>query len=591
MRNLLHILKIKTASVRLFFSILIVLFLSVDVKAQILPPDFQCLRNDTLFWELPMNTCIGAFNSYDIFFSTAINGPYSLLHAVTDITATNYFHSNPSGTTFYYYMVTNRMCPGETALSSDTLNNNPPTVSPITAVSVNNGIVEVNWVSSTSPEVTNYIVYRTSPVGSLPIDTIDASVNTYSDLTSTPGTQSESYFILALDPCGNTSIFDLPHFTVFLESSVDICEQSITLDWNTYRNWLNGVERQEVWVSINNAPFTLQETLTTASSTYIFTDTNDGDEYCFYIKSIEAITGNTSFSNTHCLTLDIVEPVRSLFLQNVSVTNANEVELTWAWNDDAEIAAVEFAERAIGTSFSTIDAYTPNGLLTNVVTRQLNGTDPTQGSRFYQLQTIDDCGNTQTSNEVATIYLNGTAQNNQTNLLNWTPLERPDGVVETYDFYRIVDGISTYVETVSGTSTSFEDPVDISNPAEATICYYVIAQVTITQPDGSTISVASQSNTFCLEQLSDILAPNAFAPEGINKEFRPLIVFGETVDYQMQIFDRWGKRIFVSTNQLEGWKGRDGFFYYPSGVYVYIIRITQTNGRIVEKQGNVVLIR
>ena len=31
-------------------------FLS-KISAQILPPDFTCVRGDTLFWDLPVNNC------------------------------------------------------------------------------------------------------------------------------------------------------------------------------------------------------------------------------------------------------------------------------------------------------------------------------------------------------------------------------------------------------------------------------------------------------------------------------------------------------------------------------------------------------
>ncbi len=560
------------------------------MKAQVFPPDFQCVRNDTLFWENSVNTC-GGFNSYDIFFSPNINGPYNLLTSVTDPTDTNFFHSNPIGETFYYFMQGNFNCPGEPILSSDTLDNKSPLPSPITLVTVNGNLVEVSWISSGSPEVTNYIVYRTSPIGSVPVDTISANLNNYIDLNSTPEDQSESYFILAMDPCGNTSVFDLPHFTVFVQSSVDMCAKSILLNWNKYKNWTNGIDNQEVWVSVNSGPFSLEAILSNQESTYLFDNTNDGDEYCFYLKTTEQNTGFESFSNAHCLTLDIVEPVRDLFLKNVNVNDANEVELTWQWNNDAEVNAVEFSERAIDGNFSPIDSYNPSSSISVETDRILNGADPISGPRFYQVKSIDDCDSINISNEVSSIHLVAEAQANQTNLLNWTAFERPDGIVNDYDIYRIVGGISSYVETVQGNTTVFSDAVDISDPDEARICYYVVANAVVTNPDGIDMNISSQSNTFCVEQLSDILAPNAFAPEGVNKEFKPRIVFGETVDYQMQIFDRWGKKIFATDNQDEGWIGRDGFFYYPAGVYVYIIRITQTNGRVVEKKGSVALIR
>ncbi len=575
---------------RLLFSILAFWFMSTGLLAQINPPDFQCVRNDSLFWELPTNPC-GAFVSYDIFFSSTLNGPYSLLTSVTNSTIDHFFHGNPLGDTFYYYIVTNANCPGVPQVASDTLNNNPPEPLSITFVTVNGNDVEISWANSNSPEVTSYIIYRTSPIGSLPIDTIDASFNFYTDLNADPNNQSESYFIIPMDFCGNTSIFDLPHFTVFLESIVDPCAQSIQLDWNRYRNWQNGINKHELFISINNGPFMFLDEASSQDSTYIFTNTNDGDSYCFYVQTTEQTTGTVSLSNVRCLNLDIVEPVRTLFLKNASVNDANEVELTWQWNDDAEVNFVEFEERTAGGNFTTLESYILPSSIDPEETRTLNDASPDVALQYYRIKSFDDCDSTKLSNEVAIIHGSGVGQEDQTNLLNWTPFEHSSGILDQYDIYRIVDGVSSFVISVDENTTSFSDAIDISNPDEVTVCYYILAHARVTNPDGIEMNITSQSNTFCVEQLSNILVPNAFVPEGVNKEFKARIVFGETVDYNMQIFDRWGKKIFETTNQDEGWTGRNGFFYYPAGVYTYSIRITQTNGRIVEKKGSVILIR
>ena len=576
---------------RFVFSIVVIFFIAFDAKTQVFPPDFQCVRNDSLFWEVPVNSC-GTFNSYEIFVSSNSNGPFTLLASISNSASTNYFHSNPLGETFYFYLQTNADCPGEQVLQSDTLNNEPPNPSPISNVTVNGNQVEINWIGSTSPEVTNYIIYRTTVNGTLPVDTVDASPNTYIDFAANPNGKSETYFILAMDSCENTSVFDLPHFTIFLESTYDPCERNIHLNWNRYRNWINGVDKQELWMSVNNGGFILLEELPSSDSTYVFTETNDGDSYCFYIKAEEKNTGIESFSNIPCLSLNIVESVRTLFLKNISVNDANQVEFTWQWNSDAEVASVEFRERSEGEDFITFDTYNPPASIDDESFRSTVGADPTSNKHFYQIKSIDDCEGTKLSNEVPAIHLTGVAQINQTNLLTWTPFERPDGSIEYYDIYRIVDGFSSYIETVNGMTTLFSDPIDISNPAEAQVCYYIVANARVTNPAGVEMSIASQSNTACVTQLSDILVPNAFVPEGINKEFKPRIVFAEElVNYDLQIFDRWGKKVFESQDHDTGWNGRNGFFYYPAGVYIYSIRITQANGRMVEKRGNVVLIR
>ena len=223
--------------------------------------------------------------------------------------------------------------------------------------------------------------------------------------------------------------------------------------------------------------------------------------------------------------------------------------------------------------------------------RALNDFDPSRNKINIYLGTLDDCDSTFSSNHGSTIFLKGTANDNLTNTISWTDFELEGGTVSSYDIFRVVDGVETFVETVNAMTTEYTDQVDVLNEAEANVCYYVVANVSVELPDGIEEQIQSRSNTICVEQLSKIISPNAFAPDGINKEFKPVIVFGETSEYQMVIYDRWGKKIFETHNQDEGWTGQKDLILYPSGVYAFVIKIQQPNGRIVEDKGTVILLR
>ncbi|MBK8489941.1 MAG: hypothetical protein IPL49_03300 [Saprospirales bacterium] len=105
-----------------FLGIAIFWLSGTALSAQVFPPELLCLRGDTIVWNLPTNTC-GSFNSYDIWYSSSFNGPYSLLNSVTNPGQTSFVHPNPGNDLFYYYMTGNYNCPGEPVLSSDTLDN------------------------------------------------------------------------------------------------------------------------------------------------------------------------------------------------------------------------------------------------------------------------------------------------------------------------------------------------------------------------------------------------------------------------------------------------------------------------------------
>jgi len=85
--------------------------------------------------------------------------------------------------------------------------------------------------------------------------------------------------------------------------------------------------------------------------------------------------------------------------------------------------------------------------------------------------------------------------------------------------------------------------------------------------------------------------PNAFHPQsnGNNNYFQGYGV-GVT-NFEMNVFDRWGERIFYSTNANNGWNGMIGSNEAPQGIYVYDIKVTINNNLSHEYIGSVTLIR
>jgi len=567
------------------------MLISFSTKAQVFPPDFLCIVNDTLVWQLPNNNC-GTFNSYEIYFSASSDGPYQLLTTITNQNQTDFYHNNPTGEIWYYYLLSDYNCPGEPILTSDTLNNEAPEISQIISVSVNGNNVEIDWQASSSPEVSYYIIYRTTPQGVLPIDTVTAPITNYTDTGANPELSSESYYVIATDDCGNSSVFDLPHFTIYNSGEVDVCERTITLNWNLYKNWVNGIDSQEIWYSVNGGASTVLEILSSTDSSFVFSNTNDGDSYCFFIKAVELNTGEESFSNEQCIDLDVVEPVRELFIKNISVNAANKVEITWLWNNDAEIKTVNIEGRYEGDDVVNIESFQPTYPLNIENTRGLNDFDPTRDKINFTISTVDDCDDLFNSvNGGATIFLSGIPNKDLTNSIMWTDFDIEGGTVSSYDVYRIVGGAESFLGTVNANTTRYLDEVDVLNEDEANVCYYVVADVSMELPGGITEQIRSRSNTICVEQLSQIISPNAFAPNGINKEFKPVIIFGEAAEYLMVIYNRWGEKIFETQNQEEGWTGKRDLTLYPSGVYAFVIKIQQPSGRIVEDKGTVILLR
>ncbi len=89
--------------------------------------------------------------------------------------------------------------------------------------------------------------------------------------------------------------------------------------------------------------------------------------------------------------------------------------------------------------------------------------------------------------------------------------------------------------------------------------------------------------------------PNAFTPnnDGENDYFLPRQFLSSSVaTFQMQVLNRWGQMVF-ETQQINGrgWDGKLSGKDQPNGVYVYLIKVSFTNGASEAYQGNVTLLR
>ena len=102
--------------------------------------------------------------------------------------------------------------------------------------------------------------------------------------------------------------------------------------------------------------------------------------------------------------------------------------------------------------------------------------------------------------------------------------------------------------------------------------YYPLMLLVISTFFSFTFSSSTEPELSCA---CDIYIPNAFSPndDGRNDQFLPYpnCVIGE---YNMKIFNRWGKLVFESDDIDKGWDGKANGELLLSDVFVYIIKFT-----------------
>ncbi|MCB0695742.1 MAG: gliding motility-associated C-terminal domain-containing protein [Chitinophagaceae bacterium] len=89
-----------------------------------------------------------------------------------------------------------------------------------------------------------------------------------------------------------------------------------------------------------------------------------------------------------------------------------------------------------------------------------------------------------------------------------------------------------------------------------------------------------------------IVFPNAFTPgHEINNIFRPLLKC-PVDEFNIQIFNRWGNKVYESNDVTRGWNGRYNYDWGEVGTYVFMVQY-RAKGKLQQQviKGNVTLLR
>ncbi len=96
---------------------------------------------------------------------------------------------------------------------------------------------------------------------------------------------------------------------------------------------------------------------------------------------------------------------------------------------------------------------------------------------------------------------------------------------------------------------------------------------------------------------SYLKVPGAFTPNG-QGENNYFTVFGKNIDqYEIRIFNRWGEVVYSSRDVIElndlnrGWDGTLDGKLQQTGTFAYYINARDRGGKVIEKKGNLTLIR
>ncbi|MFM9946015.1 MAG: PKD domain-containing protein, partial [Bacteroidia bacterium] len=116
---------------------------------------------------------------------------------------------------------------------------------------------------------------------------------------------------------------------------------------------------------------------------------------------------------------------------------------------------------------------------------------------------------------------------------------------------------------------------------------YIISLLTIS--DKNCRDSVSQQVYFYVELVFNM--PNAFSPNNdlSNDIFKPIFV-GEIRSYHLEIFNRWGEKVFETNDINKGWDGKYKEMDCPFGIYNSILKVVSLNGEKLNYKTEIMLL-
>jgi gliding motility-associated-like protein len=439
-----------------------------------------------------------------------------------------------------------------------------------------------------------------------PVANVPLPQTTYIDASANAGNRSYSYYVVLYDKDGNVvgNTANDAHQTLFLKNlQEDICARNLTVPWDNYTLSTTVGQpvilpslftRNEVFLSHNEGPFRSVHLTEVNSGLLSFTIENSG-RHCFYIRTSNSESGSSASSNIRCINISLPRPPQFVYIKGVNVDENTGAAIVKIHTDHSVSNPAWVIERFNqgSNSFQVVfesDTSVPEIIYTDLLA-QAN-----QRTESYRVIAFDSCRHEILVSEVASsLFLSVKPLTPASRELTWTGNPGWPAGVESYTVQRKSgdDAFFADIATVPGFTESFVDELALTQTGgiQGTV-YRVKATENPANPYGFKENIFS--NTVAVIPSTEIFIPNAFKPDSqisANRSFHPVFPYFQPQKYNMMIFNRWGERIFATTELHTSWDGTHGSTKAPAGIYSYVIAFEDDAGIRHEKRGTLLLVR
>jgi gliding motility-associated-like protein len=544
-----------------------------------------------LQWFKPTDNC-SSFTHFTLYGRDNPFGIFIPLGTYTNYSLETVSLKLPNLKSWEFYLIYSKACNGTDSITGDTIgiDNTPPIDSELDSVSVDLASQKtlIGWKTNSSPDVKGYIVYYVTGTNSV----IASPVSTYyHDLSvGDPATGSVAYSVAATDSCNNSSLISAPHRTIFLQSTYNQCDKTIELNWTDYVGW--PVESYQIFRKINSGNYQLVGTVIANINRFTYNFPTFGDTYCFYIRAIKVGGGVSSSSNTTCVNTSGIIASKNSYIAKASVQN-EAVDLSLYTFPGSSLEKINIYKREDNGPFGFLQSINTTGGLIEFTDKQVFVHRKTY---TYYFSTEGPCGLIFDSSQWAkTILLNVVMVAPGDQLINWTLYD--DFIKSTSKQELLLSNDPGFNRSspwniLSGFGNNVVSAADQTNfsQSQERICYCIRAienspDLVYTRQD------TSYSNIECVTADPIVYFPNAIQLNGFNTSFFPQGVFIDYTKSSFQIYNRWGEVLYETTDIRKAWDGTFEGSLVESDVYAYHATIVGLNGKVLQFDGTLTVLK
>lgn len=412
-------------------------------------------------------------------------------------------------------------------------------------------------------------------------------------ITGLNATSEYCYRLKTTDGCSN-DIVSNEVCTIIPKANV-ISSNEVKLDWNSpdpnVVRYSIGYSESPTGANPNNAA-----PVTPTATTYTF---NALDCKKLYDFQITAFLGTTPADRVLIKSPTIlVNPATTPRLApktigTVSVVNGNTIRFNIFEAGNKASKYIFYRSEGGSDNFSEVKQSTENFYDDQNV-------EPSKQQYCYKVEYQDECGNTsQPSPSFCSVFLTS----NRSNTLNWTQFVIPSDDTFPVDYYIEAIDANGNIQTVDVTADNtlgVKAQIDIlldavNSNGQAKFRIRGVQKVKLDIGGGTLVDFPFEvySNEYIFITPAQLYIPTAFSPnsDGNNDTFAAKGRY--IVEYNLEVYDRWGNVIFESRDLETGWNGTasDGVSPAPAGNYGFKIFGLDPAGQKFEKVGSVTLIR